>query len=228
MHSSRVGQVVVAMLAVLVFGAVAAAAAQAEEAPFWSIEGTRLRAGETHYITGTRFISEKEKNNFELSIDFGTFNVIITCEAVRLNEGVILGSSAGEPGTNGEYIYFEKCSQKGNGESCTVQPVITKRVRSELVEDVHRERLDMEFSPASGVILMTVGFFGTCKVERWNLAGELAGEVLTDPGEEPVSATKSTKQSNSWLIRFPATPIKEVWLEKVRWETPLKSAWKKA
>ena len=51
MQSSRVRLMLVALLGVFAFSAVAAAAAQAEEAPFWSIGGTRLEEGKTHYIT---------------------------------------------------------------------------------------------------------------------------------------------------------------------------------
>ena len=51
MQSSRVRLMLVALLGVFAFSAVVAAAAQAEEAPFWSREGTRLAKGETHYIT---------------------------------------------------------------------------------------------------------------------------------------------------------------------------------
>jgi hypothetical protein len=58
MRSSRLafaGRLSVALLVVLAFGGLTAVAAQAEEAPFWTIEGTRLIQGETHYITAKSY-----------------------------------------------------------------------------------------------------------------------------------------------------------------------------
>jgi hypothetical protein len=48
----------VTLLAIFALGTVAASAAQAEEAPFWTVKGTRLEAGQT------RFITAKEVNPF--------------------------------------------------------------------------------------------------------------------------------------------------------------------
>jgi len=53
----------VALLGVFAFSAVAAAAAQAEEAPFWSIGGTRLEEGKTHYITAKSTTQVRKKGS---------------------------------------------------------------------------------------------------------------------------------------------------------------------
>ena len=52
MQSSRVRLILVALFGVLALGALTAAAAQAVEAPRWSIGGTDLAEGKTHFITG--------------------------------------------------------------------------------------------------------------------------------------------------------------------------------
>src|ERR1700723_1425095 len=107
MHSSRVRLMPVALLAVFALCAVATATAQAEEAPFWSIKGTRLAAGQTRYITGKRYI--------HFIIDSPALRVRVICAVLKFKEGVILGSNAGEPGRNDEIMEFENCIQEGNG-----------------------------------------------------------------------------------------------------------------
>lgn len=50
--SARLGHLLVALLAVFAFGAITAAAAQAEpEAPYWKVNGARLGKNETREIT---------------------------------------------------------------------------------------------------------------------------------------------------------------------------------
>ena len=51
MQSSRVRLMLVTLFGVLALGALTAAAAQAVEAPRWSIGGTDLAEGKTHFIT---------------------------------------------------------------------------------------------------------------------------------------------------------------------------------
>lgn len=207
MHSSRLGRLVVALLAVFALCAVAASAAQAEEAPFWSVKGARLGQGETRNIVGKVF-----STNFTLTSAGGT----VTCKALKLKEGVILGSNAGEPGTNDEIIEFTSCTVAGNGSNCKVtEPIVTTQVKSELVEDnATKKKLYVEFFPAKGVVFTTINFTGTCTVTSTKVEGEVAGEVLTDPGEAAVELPNSPGSAESWLIKFPATPIKEVWLIK--------------
>jgi hypothetical protein len=57
MRRSYIGYLVVAVSAVLVFAAVTAAVAQAEEAPFWSVNKARLGNGETRFTTAKAYKS---------------------------------------------------------------------------------------------------------------------------------------------------------------------------
>ncbi len=66
MQSSRVRLMLVALLGVFAFGAVAAAAAQAEEAPFWSIAGARLEENKTHNITAKVYNVTGQSTGFTL------------------------------------------------------------------------------------------------------------------------------------------------------------------
>ena len=221
MQSSRVRLMLVALLGVFAFSAVAAAAAQAEEAPFWSRAGTRLAKGETHYITAKKY------NKFTLM----TGGKAITCENIRLKEGVLLGSNAGEPGTNDEVIeFFEGCKVTGKVgaktiEKCKVkEPITTENVKSELVETVQGATgsLLTEFFPEKGERFTTIKFEveagGFCPPET-AVEGSVAGQVRADPNKPPelgelITLQTTKKEATSWLLNFPEVQIKTAWLIK--------------
>ena len=228
MQSSRVRLMLIALLGVFAFGAVAAAAAQAEEAPFWTVpkaegskETKRLTVGET------RFITAKSYKKTVLTVP--SLGISITCPALKLKNGVLLGSNAGEPGTNDEVIEFEKngtekCTQAGNGAEpgCKViEPIVTNSVKSELAEDTTKKKLLVEFKP-EGARFTTVKYEeaakGDCKTTETAVEGSIAAEVLTDPNNgalgEAVELPNTHKVATSWLLNFPATPIKKIWLIK--------------
>lgn len=222
---SRVGRLVLALLAVFAFGAVAATAAQAEEAPFWTVpksegssETKRLAANET------RFMTAKTYNETQLEVP--SLGVKVKCPVVKFDEGALVGSNAGEPGKNGEILEFGGgCKVEGNGASCKIsEPFTTVHLKSELVENVENamagKRLYTEFFPETGAILTTVKFNGTCTILREaSVDGSFAGEVRSDPNKPPelgevVELPNTGKTAKSWLLDFPTTPIKEVWLIK--------------
>lgn len=223
MQINRARLMLAALLAVFVFGAVAAAVAQAEEAPFWTVpksegsnETKRLAAGETRYITG------KAYNKF--TFESPTLGIAVSCEVLKMREGVLLGSNAGEPGTAEGILVLEKCTVTGNGGACKIsEPISTTHVKSELVENVENGKqgktlLGVLF-PANGSRFTTVSFTGTCKTNAISVEGSFAGEARTDPDKPPelgevVELPNRGKVAKSWLANFPATPIKEVWLIK--------------
>jgi hypothetical protein len=227
MQSSRVRLMLVALLGVFAFSAVAAAAAEAEEAPFWTIsetrgEGTgakletrRLLENETRLIT-----VKKYSNNFQLAAGGKT----ITCSNIRIKEGtgVLLGSKATEPGKDAATIeFFENCSVTGNGSPCSVVEPITANVKSEQVESPKggaSSNLLTLFKPASGATFVTIAFTGTgCTVPSTKVTGEVALEDLTDPNSpptlgEPIKlSSPAGRLEKSYLLNAPATTIKKVW-----------------
>src|ERR1700682_4576344 len=106
MQSSRGRLMLVTLFGVLALSAVTAVAAQAVEAPRWSIGGGGqiLGAGETHFITAKIYSA-----NFKLR----TGNVTVTCTALKLKEGSLLGTAAGNGGKNNEVIEFNNCKVSG-------------------------------------------------------------------------------------------------------------------
>jgi hypothetical protein len=216
MRLSRVRLMLVALLGVFSFAAVAPAAAQAEEAPRWSIGGKVLGGGETHYVTA-KIYTTNELPRFTFAFGSKT----ISCLAVRLASGVLLGSSAGNPGTgNGVVEFFGNCDVTNNGAACKViEPIVTKPVRSELAETEKgtKASLLVEFKPAVGNEFTQINFTGTCTITSTRVTGEVAACVRTDPknGEKGELITLETpkKEATSWLLEVRPEVI-SVWLIK--------------
>jgi hypothetical protein len=210
----------VALLGVLALSALTAAAAQAVEAPRWSIEGKTLeKESETHFITA--------------KIYTGTFRLIagratVACKAIKLEEGVLLGSPAGTAGKNNEIVEFTECSVTGTGiEKCTLlKPILTNPLRSELVETEKAVPgtsgsllLLLEPAPKSeglAKLEFTAETGGKCPPNPTTVFGSVAAQVLTDPNNAPelgklVELPKiNSTEATSWLLNFPETPIKKV------------------
>jgi hypothetical protein len=220
MQSSRVRLMLVALLGVFAFAAVAAAAAQAEEAPRWTIGGKILEKGETHFITA-KIYTTTENPVFTLQTGLKT----ITCGAVRLASGVLLGSSAGNPGTNNEVIeFFGKCKVTGNGTGCKVkEPIKTRPVKSELVETEKgtKASLLVEFKPAEENVkeFTKIEFEaeagGKCEVASTAVSGEVVACVRTDPKTggigELITLESEKKEATSWLLET-RNGVSSVWL----------------
>ncbi len=219
MQSSRVRLMLIALLGVFAFSAVAAAAAQAEEAPFWSIGGTRLAEGKTHYVTAKVYNVTGAEEGFTLRAETGQ---TAHCSSVKFEEGVLLGSNAGNPGTGDGVLEFSGgCTVANNGTGCKIkEPIVTKPVKAELVESEKgtTAALLVELFTTSGPFL-TLAFEGTgCLMKETTVSGKLAAEVREDPNNGTLGAVvklpNEKKEAKSWLLNFPTTAIKHVWLIK--------------
>jgi hypothetical protein len=197
------------LLALFAVGAVATSTAQAEEAPSWTVNGTRLGAGQTHFITVAA------NTTSELTVEGSGVKVKCTKVSTPFEGAVLLGSSAGEPGTNNEKLEFSGCTVEGNGAKCSLakESFATNPLRSELVEDGKKENQLVEFKPVSGTAWATLKFEGKeCKVSETKVSGSAAAEVLTT-GEKPIKVSERIA-SEKWLFRFPSKAIGSVFLIK--------------
>jgi hypothetical protein len=224
MQSSRSRLMLVALFGVLALGAFTAAAAQAVEAPRWSITGTALAAGKTHFITAKAY-----STTLTLIAATGT----IKCTGLNLKAGSLLGSAPESAGKNNEAIEFTGCKVEGPGFSkCSVltptkEVILTNPLRSELVETEKAEPANKKgslltlFEPEVAPTFVTLKFTpetgGTCPVKETAVTGSVAGQVLTDPEKPPELGTlvelgQAAKEATSWLVNFPAaaTAIKRV------------------
>ncbi len=218
MSCARVKSMMAALVAVFAFGCAAAAVAHAEEAPFWSVEGARLAAGETREITAKTY---KTKSHSGFTLTVGSKK--ISCSTIKLKEGSIGGSKAGNPGTDHEVIELSgSCTVEGNGTECKVkEPIVSSAVSSELVESEkgEKEALLMELKPVSGTKFMPLLFEGSkCTIKEAVVEGEIVSEMLVDPNNEELGAkiTQSNEpdETKSVLVNFPSTAIAKVWLVK--------------
>jgi hypothetical protein len=199
----------VALLAVFALGVVAASAAQAEEAPYFTVTGTRLAAGET------RFFSSKAASNFVLT---GNGGIVVTCTSTSVSPGsVLLGSNVGEPGTSDEVASFSSCKVEGDGtgSECgkVAEPITSANLKSELVLDKTKTKLLVLVQPASGNLFATIKFPEGCKGGTCNLTGSLVAEGLNEK-EESITTSSGKEQFKSGLVRFPATQPVDIWLLK--------------
>ncbi len=202
----------VALVAVFAMGAIFAASASATSAPYWSITGTRLAAGKTH------FISAKPVTEFSLTTP--ALGVEIKCTGFKLKEGVLLGSSETNPGTNDEVVVFEGCAlTAGNGfPECelTSKTLTTNSLKSELVEKAAAPKILLtEFFPVKGSFI-TLKFAGAkCTLKETAVEGSTAAEDTTDnAAEETVELGQAAKQATSWNLRFPNQETLKVILVK--------------
>jgi len=196
----------VGFLAVLALSAMVASAAQAVTAPDWTIGGTRLVAGKTHNLAArikTEFILKTPAEGSE-----------IICTGLAITSGVLLGSNAGEPGTDNEITDFTGCSVTGLGGNCKVEggAITTKPLKSELVEDATGKKLETLFEPAKGVEFVKVKFEGSeCKTKETAVTGQVVAENTTDTATEGnIELGQTPSEATSFNLRFPSTPITEV------------------
>jgi hypothetical protein len=200
----------VVLLAVFAFSAIVATAAQAEEAPYWSIEGTRLATGKTAETTakavGTQTLTAGK--------------VKVTCKVFKLKPGaVILGSNAGEPGKSDETIEYSGCSVSGNGTGCKVvgSAVTTEPLTNELAYAENKKSLVVEFTPVSKSTLAVLKFEGTCTVAETSVKGVAVAQAWTDSGGvagELLTLPNTVAQAESFVLKLPGVAKNKIWLIK--------------
>jgi hypothetical protein len=228
MHVSRLhlfGHLVMALLAALAFGAIAATAAQAAtEGPFWTVEGSggtqvKLNTNETREVTA------KAEGSIALESELFGVKGVVTCPQAEVEKGSYL--AGGVPGTSREIVkFFGGCSVKNNGSNCKVkEPITTKPVRNELVvsdnEPGFGPKLLIEFKPETGTEFVKLEFTGTCTLSESKVEGEVLGSIYTDPEASPgkplelveigTNGVPTREALTSYLVKFPDEP-KSIWL----------------
>jgi hypothetical protein len=205
------------LLAACAFSTIAAAAAQAEEAPYWSIEGTRLAAGKTFEISAKAVGSEGGVPPTAFHLLGGDPEV--TCTALKFAKGsVLLGSNAGEPGKADETFEYSGCSVTGNGEPCepTNKEVKTEPLTNELAYAANKKSLVMLFTPVKGKTYATLQFTGSgCKEASAKATGVAVAGVYTDV-TSPVllELPNPVAQAESFRVKFTEISPEKIWLIK--------------
>ncbi|HEV3323276.1 MAG TPA: hypothetical protein VG147_13925 [Solirubrobacteraceae bacterium] len=206
-----------ALLAVLIFGAVVATAAQAEEgeAPSWIVEGKRLEKNETREIVIKAFHGTKEPITLT---EEGGGELKVECELAKAQKGAfIAGSVAGEPGTSEATSELSDCTTTHDGTGCKVtEPIVTKPVRSQLVENTKYTSSLLESDPAAGSTteLVTLKFPGEkCTTKEAIVKGLILSQLYTDP---EVDSGDEEEPRGEELSSFLVTPVSET--HDLRWK----------
>jgi hypothetical protein len=225
----RVGRLLIALLALCAFGAIAAASAQAAtEGPFWKVGGRELEENETREITARAY--EGTIDPIRLEAELLGLKAKVECHLASLAKGAFI--AGGVPGTTEGIAEFSDCTAVNVGQGCEVEePIVTKKIRGELVVSDEKGNFGkfilMEFDPATG----TEGEFATIKFRGPKCiiggAGAVVGKGLvvgaeyTDPlvsgGEAKQVTTIGALEETSFLIKFPDEftdneGVKSVWL----------------
>jgi hypothetical protein len=194
---------------------------QEKAGPHWNVGGTRLVAGKTHNFAA------RAAKPFVLKNALGTDKV--ECSGLSTQEGVLLGTNPVNPGKSSVVLVYSGCvnAAGSNGSACHLAPsegssetattIRTEPLRSEQVESVvsgsKGDQLLEEVFPAKGSVFATLFFGGECTVLSTKVTGQVVGEpVLDSANGGAIELGGSLPERASWLIRFPATPITEVWL----------------
>jgi hypothetical protein len=194
---------------------------QEKAGPHWNVGGTRLVAGKTHNFAA------RATKPFVLTNTLGTDKV--ECSGLSTQEGVLLGTNPVNPGKSSITLVYSGCvnAAGSNGSACHLAPsegsaetattIRTEPLRSEQVESVvagtKGSQLLEEVFPAKGAVFATLFFGGECTILATKVSGQVVGETTLDNASEgTVELGEAAQERASWLIRFPATPITEVWL----------------
>ncbi|HXB64673.1 MAG TPA: hypothetical protein VNV42_07335 [Solirubrobacteraceae bacterium] len=207
---SRLGTLVLAMLAVFAFGAIVATAAQAvEEAPRFSVAKKLLKKGESEEPSVTAVGS----STLTAGAD------VVTCTTLEVKKGAkLLGSEAGEAGTGEATLRYSGCTVTGNGTPCEVtsKEVETVALRAELVEDAATKKvLLVDFLPASGSLFTTLKFTGTgCTVKETKVTGKDVLAQVRTAGGRVVELGLTAEEALSWHAEVLKEQPPSFWLVK--------------
>jgi hypothetical protein len=196
--------VLLSLLAVFAFSAVAAASASAFNLE-WEVNGAKLASGKTENVVS--------KNTTNYTLTAGT--KVITCKSVKVGakEGTITG---GKPGTDAATITFSECSTSETG--CLVKSagppakagtiivkVATKLVEREPSGGGAKKEAD-EFSPASGTTFVSLEF-GKTETAGMTLEGACTNFPNTTVKGQVAALTEGE------LLNFPSPELKGNTLE---------------
>jgi hypothetical protein len=205
-----------ALIAVFALSVVAATAAQAEEGPFYKATGKRLAAGGKINISTSKAVSV---GGFKLK----SLGIAITCTTATISKGGnIKGSTGANDGTSEETLTFGGCTVEKNGEPCKVEgeKVTSKSLENSLIyeKETRKGKILVVFKPVTPPVFAVVKFEGAgCKVASINVepatkGGGVIGEAWS--GGKAIEVGKEPAEAKVGEVNFPATAIKEGFLEK--------------
>jgi len=151
MHRSKVKIVLMALVAMIAFGTVAASSASAAG---WFVNGTKLVGGQTIAIANTAQVDESTV------LSQPSLGIRLTCSGKELKgEGAFIQGTASAVAPNG--LTFTGCSELAPS-TCTIQTSIATEAVVASVETGAGTLTKIRFLPKTGHIFATIEFTGTC------------------------------------------------------------------
>ncbi len=191
--------VLVAMLAVFALSAVAAGAAQAEEAPFFKIAGTRLGFGES---------KEATLKSGKLDLDFGIGTV--ECSVKLASGAKLLGSHAGEPGLFEGTLEFSGCEAIGPRNCKLSEPLTSSPLKGRTMLFGEKSKVGLLLEPKKGVTFFpSVKLTGTKCETTFGVTGQVAAELRS--GGKTIEVGKEPAEAKTVELNFPTTHITKIW-----------------
>ncbi len=194
------------LLAALFFGTIATVA-NAVEAPYYRVKGSRLGAGFGEF---TRIAGENQ------ILTNPTTKIKVTC-GVMISSPLteIKGSAAGSPSTSKAILEYSKCAVAENGAKCHLgkSGIITDKFTTETLKDelafgskstAKGTKLVDFFTPAIGSVFAKLEFVagagGECKNKATNVEGSVVVEILNST-KEAVNVEEREAEEEFGFIR---------------------------
>jgi hypothetical protein len=177
--------------------------------PLFKVNGKALGTGET------RLLLESAKET--VKVESKALGVTVECTGLTLPEAArmqVQGLVAGSGSTSKEAIEFKGCTQKGNGESCSVEGSAVKTVSLlNLLGFQAKEKsgfVYVLFEPESGKAFATVKFTGAgCTLASAGVTGNVIGQARV--AGVPVVAGSGTETLQG-EVKFPGATA--IWIER--------------
>ena len=206
----------IALLALACACAVGAVPAQAYKhtaGPFWTINGAKLGAGESHEV-----LSASSSGEYSMSAKeaVGLPPTTITCKKQTVEKASITG---GTPSTIEASFHFSECTVTENGANCKVTEPITTEPLTGTLGYATKERTGKILARFDGKkkVFVKVQFTDKCTLGLAEVSGSFIAEISSGGKTEEVGSGDETSAKVDQL-RFPATPITAVWVENAAGE----------
>jgi hypothetical protein len=169
--------------------------------PLWSVSGRQLGKGESRELVAASTSGEYTMTNAAYKV---------TCKKEGIEKGSLIG---GTPGTIAAAFTLSECTVKGNGTGCAVpSPLVTDRLTGTLgyEEEEQEGKILIRFEEEHGRFI-DFHFEGAgCLEKEAEISGALIAELVSKGKAVEVGGEEAATANQ---LRFPATPIKSLWIE---------------
>ncbi len=196
-------------LFVLAGEAVATTSALAVEAPYWSVNGKRLGAGENRKVT----IKNVTGSETTLNGLFGEAKVEIKCKSMESRSMELKGSTKSSDGTAAGEVELSGCKLTVGGveqPSCEVAPIKTGTMNGQLWYDgpskAAGETIDLVYEPKEEkekhLVLAEITINGCAAAGKFKLENRIALQITPEDSESTEATLSPSPNIHVWQPQF--------------------------